>query len=277
IWDHCFVSKMGNGLITMKASANKKRNKMILFCDKTKLSIEYDENNNTFHFTKLWIYTTMISFKFYAHVYIDDILLFFCGLEDNAKLKNTVYKYSMNKNQWMKFDNALPIALNRFVGILSEDSKYIHILGGNDGKSTLVMHIKTKVEEWMKEETASEKQWIIEENDIIVIAAMKKDIEKMGDGVDIKNLQKKKDIEMIVMHWLRSFLGKIVWINDFNIIILRYIMMKYFKPSKVFQWYSHYAQTIQFSPDGTTVVSSFADATVYVWDIKLEKKFQVLE
>ncbi|ETO16571.1 hypothetical protein RFI_20766 [Reticulomyxa filosa] len=168
----------------------------------------HNNNNNNKLFVQAFLYLIQIE---------KNVLLFFGGLEDNAKLKNTTA------------------------------STYISLAA-----MTLVMQIKTKVKECLKEVTASEKQWIIEENERIGIAAMKKDIEKIFDGVDMKNLQ----AELMTL----------------SLSFLRYIMIKYFKLFKVLQVYSHYAQTIQFSSDGTKVVSSFADATVCVSHASLKHK-----
>ncbi|ETO02280.1 hypothetical protein RFI_35156, partial [Reticulomyxa filosa] len=53
---HCFVSKSENeqeqGMMKINEEKNK-QNQMLLFCMKTGLSIEYDEDNNTFQCYKL--------------------------------------------------------------------------------------------------------------------------------------------------------------------------------------------------------------------------------
>ncbi|ETO34960.1 hypothetical protein RFI_02114, partial [Reticulomyxa filosa] len=56
IFYHCFVSKSENGQAQemMKKNQKYKQNyQMLLFCEDTGLSIEYDEDNNTFQFHKL--------------------------------------------------------------------------------------------------------------------------------------------------------------------------------------------------------------------------------
>ncbi|ETO34208.1 hypothetical protein RFI_02885 [Reticulomyxa filosa] len=66
IYYHCFVSKSGNG------QKNKKINEMLLFCQKTGLSIEYDEDNNTFQFHKLPVCDDIALFFKYAYVCINE-------------------------------------------------------------------------------------------------------------------------------------------------------------------------------------------------------------
>ncbi|ETO34378.1 G-protein beta WD-40 repeats containing protein, partial [Reticulomyxa filosa] len=80
---------------------------------------------------------------------------------------------------------------------------------------------------------------------------------------------KKREVEMIIGYWVRSLLiNKMGWIDDFNIIILQYIILKYFKLSKVFQGHLHGVNSVRFSPDGTKVVSSSYDETIKIWDVR---------
>ncbi|ETO25449.1 hypothetical protein RFI_11687 [Reticulomyxa filosa] len=69
---HCFVAKKKN-------PHEKKKDEMILFCKETGLSIEYDEDNNTFQFYTLYVCTTMRSFRLFAYIHVDDLILFFGG------------------------------------------------------------------------------------------------------------------------------------------------------------------------------------------------------
>ncbi|ETO00828.1 hypothetical protein RFI_36612, partial [Reticulomyxa filosa] len=76
IWFHCFVSKAGNGQGKKKMNANEekniKNNEMLLFCKGTGLSIEYDEDNNTFQFHQLLVCDDIAQFNEYAYVCIND-------------------------------------------------------------------------------------------------------------------------------------------------------------------------------------------------------------
>ncbi|ETO00742.1 hypothetical protein RFI_36698, partial [Reticulomyxa filosa] len=144
-WHPCFVSRSENGQIQemMKTNQKNKQNyQMMLFCDRTGLSIEYDEDNNTFQFHQLSVYHDFTFYQ-YAYVCINDVILFFGG---NG---NGVHKYSIRENKWMKFQSTLPSPLCRCVAILSEEDNYVHIIGGvNDKNIEVSTHMKTKVRVW---------------------------------------------------------------------------------------------------------------------------------
>ncbi|ETO13179.1 hypothetical protein RFI_24196 [Reticulomyxa filosa] len=72
LYHHCFVAKDG----LSNKQINKKKFEMLLFCHKTGLSIEYDENNNTLQFLVLWVCTTIRPLKSYAYVAVDNIVFF---------------------------------------------------------------------------------------------------------------------------------------------------------------------------------------------------------
>ncbi|ETO36311.1 hypothetical protein RFI_00751 [Reticulomyxa filosa] len=77
---HCFVSKSenGQGQGMMKTNQKNKQNyQMLLFCMETGLSIEYDEDNNTFQFYQLLVCDDIALLICYAYVRINDIILFF--------------------------------------------------------------------------------------------------------------------------------------------------------------------------------------------------------
>ncbi|ETO20142.1 hypothetical protein RFI_17075 [Reticulomyxa filosa] len=157
---HCFVLKSENGqeMIKMNEEENnikkKKNHEMLLFCEKTGLSIEYDEDNNTFQFHQLPVHNDIASLNFYAYVCINDVILFFGGLNiSNSIASKSVHKYSIQENKWTIFQNALPCPLFDCVAILSEDNTYMHIIGGmNETNQCMSMHMKTKVSEWSSEE-----------------------------------------------------------------------------------------------------------------------------
>ncbi|ETO06353.1 hypothetical protein RFI_31042 [Reticulomyxa filosa] len=131
IWYHCFRMK----------KKNKRNCQMLLFCKNTGLSIEYDEDNNTFQFYKLPFYA-------YAYVHINDIILFFGESKEilSRIVSKSVFKYSIRENKWVTFQNTLPSPLYYCVTILSEKDNHIHIIGGRDYKHASVStHIKTKV------------------------------------------------------------------------------------------------------------------------------------
>ncbi|ETO16844.1 hypothetical protein RFI_20493 [Reticulomyxa filosa] len=119
---------------------NEKKNKqyqMLLFCFKTGLSIEYDEDKNIFQFYQIPVYDNIASFYQYAYVCINDIILFFGGYGWNVF--NSI-------RQMDDIQNTLPSSLYKRVAILSEEDNDIHIIGGqNDKNELLSTHMKTKV------------------------------------------------------------------------------------------------------------------------------------
>ncbi|ETO01784.1 hypothetical protein RFI_35655, partial [Reticulomyxa filosa] len=133
----CFVSKSENGQVQemMKTNQKNKRNyQMLLFSFRAGLSIEYDEDNNTFQFQKLPACDDIASFNYYAYVCINDIILFFGGYGGNVVSKS-VHKYSIRENKWMAFRKTLPSPLRNCVAILSEEDNDIHIIGGVNNKN----------------------------------------------------------------------------------------------------------------------------------------------
>ncbi|ETO36784.1 hypothetical protein RFI_00278 [Reticulomyxa filosa] len=147
---HCFVANSENGQDMMKI--NKQNYQMLLFCRNTGLSIEYDEDNNTFQFHQIPVCKDITPFFCYAYVDINDIILFFGGWNNrygtNAAISKAVHKYSIRENKWITFQNTLNSPLHYCVAILSKDNN-IHIIGGVDDKENIIStHIKTKVREW---------------------------------------------------------------------------------------------------------------------------------
>ncbi|ETO11447.1 hypothetical protein RFI_25927 [Reticulomyxa filosa] len=154
IFLHCFVSRPENGQWQEMTQTNQGKNKqnyeMLLFCKKAGLSIEYDEDNNTFQFLQLHVCDDIAPFNSHAYVCINDIILFFGGWNiDNSVTSKSVNKYAIQENKWMTFQNTLPSPLKNSVAILDEDFNHMHIIGGLDNKRTKVStHIKTSVRVW---------------------------------------------------------------------------------------------------------------------------------
>ncbi|ETO06003.1 hypothetical protein RFI_31393 [Reticulomyxa filosa] len=194
IYYHCFVSK-----------ANcKKIYEMILFCMNTGLFIQYDEDSNRFQFRELRVFSTISSLCAYSYICINDFILFFGGDGDEIRATKEVHKYSMKENKWMKFEQTLPIAFTEGIVILDNDNMFMHIIGGSDGNKLLSTHIKTKVIEWMKEETEIEKQWILEETEKIELEKLKIEINEMKD--DLKS--KKIKVYFILFFFINLFLSE---------------------------------------------------------------------
>ncbi|ETN98666.1 hypothetical protein RFI_38826, partial [Reticulomyxa filosa] len=179
---NCFVSKSENGQVQemMKINQKYKQNyQMLLFCNKTRLLIEYNENNNTFQFQKLPVCHDMKPLFKCAYVYINNVILFFGGWNINNVVSKSVHKYSIQEKKWMTFQKPLPSPLRDCVAILSEDNTYVHIIGGvNDGYKSMSTHMKTEVREWLSEEE------------------MKKEEEKDSDS-EMNKIVKKKDVKNV--------------------------------------------------------------------------------
>ncbi|ETO26589.1 putative protein, unknown function [Reticulomyxa filosa] len=138
ISNHCFISKPENGQGILKSNEKKKRKIFMKCC-----------YNNTFQFHKLPVCNDIALFNGYAYVYINDSILFFGG-SNYPHISKLVHKYSIQENKWMTFRNALPSPLYGSVAILSEDSMYVHIIGGSNGEDVST-HMKTQVSEWLSE------------------------------------------------------------------------------------------------------------------------------
>ncbi|ETO34829.1 hypothetical protein RFI_02257 [Reticulomyxa filosa] len=148
---HCFVSNSENvqeqKMIKSNEEKNKQNYQMLLFCFKTGLSIEYDEDNNTFQFYQLPVCDNIASYYAYGYVCINNVILFFGGYDNICS--HSIHKYSIRENEWTIIQNTLPSPLNGCVAILSEEDNHIHIIGGDDDKEkTVSTHLKTKVREW---------------------------------------------------------------------------------------------------------------------------------
>ncbi|ETO13621.1 G-protein beta WD-40 repeats containing protein [Reticulomyxa filosa] len=267
---HCFVSKMD--------SADKK-SEMILFHEDVGIAMGYDEVCNTFQFYQLPLYSKNVTWNRYAYVYISGNILFFGGCGHvGAGASQTLHKFSIRENRWTKFEHSLPVPLSGCVGILNGDNTYVHIIGGaNDEGNVGFTHMKVNVKEWMH--VQAEKQWMVEEEEKEVLKEIKMELGKMKQEIDIKKLKRFKAIEIIVNYWVRSLLIKIGWIDDFNTIISKYLLvyLKYFKPLKELNWHCNKVNSVKFSPDGKKIVSASDDETVRICDIDAEGMIQVLK
>ncbi|ETO03614.1 WD repeat-containing protein [Reticulomyxa filosa] len=301
---HCFVSRT----VKSKLTNEKKKIEMLLFCRSTGLAIEYDEDNNEFQFRYLRVCTTMQSFKCYAYACIDDIILFFGGNNGNGHVIHSVHKYSITEDKWMKFEHTLPILLYHSVAILSEDSAYLHILGGeNDRYRTTSVHLKTKVNEWKKKETEKEKQWILsEENEREMqhienekkLFALESSETKRGlqiTKISIFLLEKNINTKLTkgLKQWLNIGFGYcpltldglaicfgifiFSFLNFLVFILLDVQQPKYFKLLRKFIGRPSGTTSVKFSPDGNKFVSSSFDKVVRIWDTQLGTEIQTLK
>ncbi|ETO34285.1 hypothetical protein RFI_02809 [Reticulomyxa filosa] len=177
-----------NNHLTRNDKNNKQNYQMLLFSFNIGLSIEYDEDNNTFRFHPLTVCKDIAPFYQYACVCINDIILFFGGYgykNGDYTFSKSVYKYSIQTKKWMSFQNTLPSPLCHCVAILSENDNHVHIIGGREN-IILSTHMKTKVRIW-----------------------------------DISQLSK-NEIKFIIQYWIRNLMIKLGWIDDFDQIIFKY-------------------------------------------------------
>ncbi|ETO02961.1 hypothetical protein RFI_34450 [Reticulomyxa filosa] len=188
IFYHCFVSKSENGQGQEMMKTNKQNYQMMLFCRKAGLSIEYDEDNNTFQFHKVPVSKDIALFYAYAYVCINDVILFFGGY--GSGISKSVYKYSIRENKWMTFKNALPNSLYYCAATLNEENNDIYIIGGKDDKHVSVStHMMTKMRLW-----------------------------------DVSQLTK-QEIKYIIEYWIRTSEINFGWIDDFDKIIIKFIIL----------------------------------------------------
>ncbi|ETO03222.1 WD repeat-containing protein [Reticulomyxa filosa] len=263
-------------------ATNESINEMIVFDQNIRLSIRYDEDKNIFKYHKARTYKNFKSFRSSGCVRFNDLILFFGGKEgsDTDTLKK-IYRYYLSDNTWMKYEKSLPISLDDCIAIMSEDKHFIHIFG-----TTNEYHMKTQVSEWIQKETEMEKQWMLKDKELRDIEECRMEWKKMRQNPEVKKLtdlhqiekkKKKKEIEMIIEQWMHlSSVNNTGWIDDFNVIILRYIMQIFYKPSMVFQGHTRAVNSVRFSPDGATLVSSSQDHTIKIWDVESGKEIRVL-
>ncbi|ETO23919.1 WD-40 repeat protein [Reticulomyxa filosa] len=272
---HCFISMAENG--SSIVNLNKDITIMWLFCYEKGLRIEYNEDTNTFGFHSIRVCTTIRSFYSYACVCVNDFILFFGG-DDGAEIDalKDMYKYSITEDKWVKFEYSLPFPLTDCVATLNDNNMYVHIIGGYDGDDAVSTHIRTKVDNWMKEETEFEKKWLIEEEEKREIEDIKIELEEMQEGDDIYKLKRRKEIKIITEYWVRSLFIKFGWIHEFDVIISKYILMKYFKPLKIFRGHDDILCSVKFSPDDTKLVTTSYDKTIRIWDVKSGKEIHIL-
>ncbi|ETO06063.1 hypothetical protein RFI_31333, partial [Reticulomyxa filosa] len=225
-------------------------NEMILFCKDIGFSIQYNEINNTFQFQKLWIIISLFHKK--------------------------IHKYFIIEDKWMKFDKTLPQISDNCIAILSEDNMYVHILGGRKSNSSGT-HIMTKVDEWFKAETKEEMQWMENEKERREFEQVKMDIEMKEHENKIQKLKRMEEIEIIITHWIRLEFVKMIWPDDLNKIVARYILMKYFKLIKEYRGHFGSVTSVSFSPDNSKLISSSSDATIRIWDKSSGKELKILK
>ncbi|ETN97700.1 hypothetical protein RFI_39825 [Reticulomyxa filosa] len=187
---HCFISNSENVQGQGMMKTNKQHYQMLLFGFLAGLSIEYDEDNNSFEFHQLPLYDAISSFNCYAYICTNDIILFFGGLFSDIFdhiISESVHKYSIKENKWITFKNVLPIPSYYCVAILDEEDNDIHIIGGKDDSDTVVStYMKTKMREW-----------------------------------DPSQLSK-NEMKCIIQYLIRNLKIKIGWIDDFDKIIIKY-------------------------------------------------------
>ncbi|ETO27444.1 hypothetical protein RFI_09686 [Reticulomyxa filosa] len=143
---HCFI-------------LGRQKNEMLLFCKKTGLSIEYNEDTNAFQFHHLSVCNHIANLGDYAYVRINDNDVLFFGGEITMGWgrTNEVHRYSIGENKWIAFRYIMPVQLSSCTAVLAEDSTCVHIIGGHDGQRSLDIHMQTHINEWLVKEQMQEK------------------------------------------------------------------------------------------------------------------------
>ncbi|ETO14573.1 hypothetical protein RFI_22795 [Reticulomyxa filosa] len=150
---HCFVSRTENEQGQEMMKTNKQNYQMFLFHKKIGLSIEYDEDNNTFQFHQLSIGDDIAPFYHCAYICINNVILFFGGYgwKKIPIVSKSVHKYSIPENKWIIFENTLPNPLHHCVATLNEEDNHIHIIGGKDNEYTKSKkEIKFIIQHWIR-------------------------------------------------------------------------------------------------------------------------------
>ncbi|ETO13462.1 WD-40 repeat protein [Reticulomyxa filosa] len=256
IYQPCFISKSDN--------------EMLLFYQSIGLSIKYDEDNNIFEFFNIRVCTTIRTFRQYQYIYVNNFILFF-----GESQSDEIYKYSIIENKWTKYKQTIPIPRDDYIAILSADQSFIHILLIFEG---VLAHVKIELNTWIKDEEEKDEQWMKEEEQRFDIEAINEELEEMKENIDFKKLKKKKEIGSIINQWMRlSLIYKMGWINEFNIIILRYTLFKYFKLLHIFQGHLDRVNSVKFSPDSKKIISTSNDKTIKIWDVGSGNKIKELQ
>ncbi|ETO33724.1 G-protein beta WD-40 repeats containing protein [Reticulomyxa filosa] len=248
IYCHCFVSKSANEQGQERMNTNEEENKrsyqMLLFCDCTGLSIEYNEDNNAFQFHQLPVCDDIAPLFRYAYVCVNGAILFFGGCNDgngtNSVVSKSVYKYLIRENKWMIFENFLPSSLVNCVAVLSEEDNDIHIIGGRDDeRRTVLTHLKARVCVWNAPQLST------------------------------------NEIKCIIQYWVRVLKIKLGWIDEFNKIVIDYAKVKGYQLLMVLQGHDIAVSSVRFSADGRKIVSASYDRTVRIWDVSSGKQLQI--
>ncbi|ETO05011.1 hypothetical protein RFI_32386, partial [Reticulomyxa filosa] len=167
---HCFVSKKSN---------NKKIHEMILFHKNTGLTIEYNETYNIFQFYNIRVCTTIKTCYSYGFVCVDDYILLFGGYNETKKVSRSIHKYSISKNDWMKFEQTLPILLDYCLVALNGNNEYIHCIGGRKKNGSYSTHMKTSIKKWITKKTEKEEQWYKKEEKQKYLEEKEKETEEL--------------------------------------------------------------------------------------------------
>ncbi|ETO34228.1 hypothetical protein RFI_02867, partial [Reticulomyxa filosa] len=111
--------------ITYKCDNISVKYKMLLFCNNTGLSIEYD---GEFKFYELTVIDDIKLLNGYSYLIVNDTILLFGGA-NYSRISKLVHKYSIRENKWITFKNILTINLSFCIATFIEKNNEIHIIG----------------------------------------------------------------------------------------------------------------------------------------------------
>ncbi|ETO14774.1 hypothetical protein RFI_22594 [Reticulomyxa filosa] len=167
-----------------------KTTEMLLFCQTTGLSINYNENNNIFQFCRLVMCDDIAPLRNYAYVCVNDFILFFGGWNGKLKKKsiisNSIYKFSIRENKWTTLQNALPTALRHCGATFNKRNKYIYAIGGYDKQQKEIpQNMKVHLDD-VKQYVTIGKIKIIKNALVIMIAVSEYDIKDVSSLPGVK-------------------------------------------------------------------------------------------
>ncbi|ETO11881.1 hypothetical protein RFI_25495, partial [Reticulomyxa filosa] len=179
---HCLVLKTAMPSTAAAERLQKKiKTEMLLFCQKTGLSIDYDEYQNKFDVANVHMCSTMRTLSHYAFLCTSGMVLFFGGIDGLRLSSANVHKYMIEENKWVMCTLALPHSLADCAAVVCGGHENVHVMGG-------LTHIKAELKYWMKCDTQNEKLWITEEQGLREMEEVNREMSAMPN-VDINNLK----------------------------------------------------------------------------------------
>jgi len=123
-------------------------NEMAFFYENYGHYVQYPDG--LFQFPKIPACPILRTFSNYGYVATDDKVLLFGGY-DNGKFSDKVCIYFTKDKVWKEFKQKMPRKLSGITAIFDKNNKWIHLIGGLDGKQVTKQHLKIKLDDLLKE------------------------------------------------------------------------------------------------------------------------------